>query len=342
MKNEKTRRQPGPAGENISKSLYHKGTVLDWLILVVVVLIAGVVIALSFGNTTTLATELSLNPYLVAGLVEILFASLLFIRGKQRALRRNVPLFLEIGYFVSLGFITAVNMYGLSKENPVIGPVVGLAISGAMWLMESVLVWLWTKSHEPHRKSMKERLREAEKQIREMKLIQKIEWMKWEAEKPDLALIRMARKADQKRRKVVGDELPAFFRQDQNEVFEQVPEVFEHKTEMFEQIPRLPEVFEQEPNVFEQESKTFEQESKVFEQETETFEQDRTDRTRMKEKPWMKPLLERIKEMVEEEGETPTIRQLMETVGTTQYKAGEALKVWNRLLVPSQSESKGA
>src|SRR5690606_29125468 len=116
-----------------------KRTVLDWTILCVVVAIAAVVILLSFTNTAKLAVELGLNEYLTAGLVELLFASLLFIRGRQRALQRNVPFFLSVGYFASLGFVTGVNMWGLAIENPTIGPIVGVAISLAMWLMESTL-----------------------------------------------------------------------------------------------------------------------------------------------------------------------------------------------------------
>jgi hypothetical protein len=197
--------------------LYHeikkKRTFLDWVMLFIVVAIAGIVIALSFHNTTKLARELSLDPYLTAGLVEILFGSLLFIRGKQRATQRNVPLFLSCGYFISLGFVTAVNMWGLAQENMIIGPVVGLAISGSMWLMETTLVWLWTSSHEPYQKSIRQRMREAKREIKEEKIIQRIEWMKWEARKPDLSLIRKARKAEEKRKEVVGDGLPEFFLQ---------------------------------------------------------------------------------------------------------------------------------
>src|SRR5699024_7012638 len=194
---------------------YHerKGrTLLDKLVLWVVVIIAGIVIALSFHNTSLLARELSLNPYLAAGLVEILFGSLLFIRGRQRALQRNVPLFLTIGYFVSLAFVTGVNMYGLFRENPFVGPVVGLAISGAMWLMESTMVWLWVDSHKPHQKSVRELEREAKKEIKKIKLMQRIEWMRWEAQKPDLSLIRKARMADEKRVEVVEKGLPEFFK----------------------------------------------------------------------------------------------------------------------------------
>lgn len=197
--------------------------------LIIVVAIAGIVIALSFHNTVKLANELKLNPYLTAGLVEILFGSLLFIRGKQRATQKNVPFFLTIGYFISLGFVTGVNMYGLAQENPVIGPVVGLAISGAMWLMENTLVWLWTASHKPHQKSLRERKREAKWEVKEMKEIQTIEWLKWEAQKPDLKLIRKARAAEEKRKEVVGDGLPEFFRQEIEPVKKIVAELEETK-----------------------------------------------------------------------------------------------------------------
>lgn len=188
-----------------------KRSLLDVVILGVVVVIALVVIALSFSNTRLLARELGLNEYLTAGLVEILFASLLFIRGRQRATRRNVPLFLSIGYFTSLGFVTGVNMYGLYQENTIVGPIVGGAISAAMWLMESVLVWLWVDSHRPHRKRMKELKREAKKQIEEIKLKQQLEWMIWEAQKPNLDLIIKARKAEEKRKEIEEEGLPEFF-----------------------------------------------------------------------------------------------------------------------------------
>jgi hypothetical protein len=100
-----------------------KRTTLDIIVLGLVVVIAFIAVALSFQNTMVLSKGLGLNPYLTAGLVEILFASLLFIRGRQRALQRNIPIFLEIGYFASLGFVTAVNMYGLSQKNLIIGSI---------------------------------------------------------------------------------------------------------------------------------------------------------------------------------------------------------------------------
>lgn len=190
-----------------------KRSFLDQAILVVVVVIATVVIGLSFQNTAKLATELNLNPFLTAGLVEMLFASLLFIRGRQRATQRVVPFFLSVGYFASLGFVSAINMWGLATENPTIGPIVGGAISAAMWLMESVLVWLWTASHEPHKKSAKELEREANREIKEIEILQKIEWRKWNAKKPSLDLIKLARREEEKRKAAEAKGMPTYFAQ---------------------------------------------------------------------------------------------------------------------------------
>lgn len=193
-----------------------KRTLIDWIVLGIVVIIAMVVIALSFSNTAKLAATLSLNPYLTAGLVEVLFGSLLFIRGRQRATQKNVPLFLDVGYFLSLGFVTGVNMWGLAQENALIGGIVGLTISGAMWLMETVLVWLWVDADKPSVKSIRDQMREAKRAIQEEKARQRIEWMQFEAQKLDLKLIKDARKAEQRRKEILEDGLPEFFQQHQS------------------------------------------------------------------------------------------------------------------------------
>ncbi|MBA4544609.1 hypothetical protein H1164_17415, partial [Thermoactinomyces daqus] len=195
--------------------LYHKRKWVDRGVFGVVVIIAGTVIGLSIHSTAMLAQTLHLNAYLMAGLVEILFTSLLFIRGRQRATQRNVPLFLNAGYFASLGFVTAVNMWGLAHSNPVIGPIVGVAISGAMWMMESCLVWLIVDSHKPYKKSIARMKREAKREIKEEKAIQWLEWQREEARKPDLALIKAARKAEERRKRVIGDGLPEYFTKNQ-------------------------------------------------------------------------------------------------------------------------------
>jgi hypothetical protein len=187
--------------------------VIDILILIAGILLAAVVIGLSFNNTAKFAEIFGVNPYLAAGVVEFLFALLLGIRGYQRATQRNVPLFIEVGYFCLFAIVTAVNMYGLGGIQPILGHIAGLVISGAMWLMETTLVWWLTKKDQPYTKSIRERMRDAKRDIQEEQAIQRIEWMKWEAKKPDLKLIKEARKFEEQRKKVIGDGLPEFFNQ---------------------------------------------------------------------------------------------------------------------------------
>ena len=73
--------------------------------------------------------------------------------------------------------------------------------------MESVLVWLWVDGHQPYHQSARGRMKEAKRAIREEKTIQLIEWMKYEAQKPDLKLIREVRKAEQERVGTVGENI---------------------------------------------------------------------------------------------------------------------------------------
>lgn len=205
----------------LMSTVYHDNennrTWIDWFMLGVVVAIAGTVIRLSFTNTAKLAATLGLDDVATAFLVEVLFASLLFIRSRQRATSRNVPLFLHLGYFISFGFVTGVNIWGLSQVNSEVGWAVGFAVSGAMWLMETTLVWLWVDSNKPHVKSVKEQMKEAAQAIKEEKARQRIKWMLYEAKKPDLKLIEEARKAEQHRAQICKDGVPEFFQQMQTD-----------------------------------------------------------------------------------------------------------------------------
>lgn len=173
---------------------------------------AGVIIYMSFGNTAKIAVLLGLPSLGTAFLVEFLFGLLLFLRSKQRALQRNVPIFLNLGYFIVFCIVTAVNMYGLSLKNPTLGSVAGITISGSMWLLESILVWLFTRSHEPYKKSLLRKKIEAFKEAWEMKTIQEIEWIKYDARRPNTKLVKKIRKKERKRKKIIGDDLPEFFR----------------------------------------------------------------------------------------------------------------------------------
>lgn len=194
--------------------MFNKRTGMDYVALVVVVAIAAVVIVLSYHSTEKLALSLGFPPLLTAGMIEMMFASLLFIRSRQRATRKNVPSFLEYGYWISLGFVTMVNIWGLiqiSTVHWIIAGIVALAISGSMWLMENVLVWLWVDADKPHVVTVKEQLEKVKRKIKEEKMLQQMEWMMHDAKKPDLRLIKEARRAEEKRKQVLEQGLPEYF-----------------------------------------------------------------------------------------------------------------------------------
>lgn len=174
-------------------------------------------ILLSFGQTKEVAkfvgAESPLHQAAFSIILEGLFAFTLLTRADQRAQGLHVPLFLNIAYYGLLGAITAINISVLYKHNPVFGPFVGVIIAGTMLYAEKLFVWKSTEANKPARKKPRELMREAKREIKEEKIMQRIEWLKWEAQKPDLKLIRMARKAEEKRKEVVGDGLPEFFLQ---------------------------------------------------------------------------------------------------------------------------------
>lgn len=170
------------------------------------------IISLSANNTMKFAGMLGLPKFASMCLVEIAFALLLILRAWQRAHGLNVPLLLNLGYFGIFCLLTTVNVYGLYLKNPTYGPWGGLAISGLMWLFENILVWLFTKSNQPYRKGILKQYFDAIRQAWEQKMIQKIAWVKFDSQRPDLALVKQVRKAEKKRKKVIGDEgLPRFF-----------------------------------------------------------------------------------------------------------------------------------
>src|SRR5690606_40460077 len=186
-------------------------SIIDWIVLGVVVMIAGSVISLSYTNTQKLAIVLGLNPILTGVIVEVVFGWLLFIRSRQRATTKNVPWFLHLGYFCSFLFVTSVNMWGLAQANDWIGCIVGVVISCTMWLMETILVWLWVDADKPHTPSARDLKKEAKRLIKEEKTRQEIAWMLYEAAKPNLDLIEQAREAEQRRQTVCGKGIPIFY-----------------------------------------------------------------------------------------------------------------------------------
>jgi hypothetical protein len=187
-----------------------------WVIRIItifaVALNAFMIIKLSIGNTMKFAAMLGLPPKEAMFLVEAAFALLLALRAIQRSLRLNIPILLHLGYFGVFCLLTIVNVYGLYLKNPTYGPWGGLAISALMWLFENILVWLFTKSNQPYEKNILRKYLDTIKQAWEQKMLQKIAWVKFNSQRPDLGLVKQVRRAEKRREKVIGDEeLPEFF-----------------------------------------------------------------------------------------------------------------------------------
>jgi hypothetical protein len=230
----------------MTTEVYHKPkmSITHKLAIGLTILNAAVIIYLSFGNTAMFAESLGLPPLGAAFLVEVLFGLLLFLRARQRAMKLKVPMFLHLGYFVVFCLVTAVNMYGLSLNNSDYGGVAGLAISGSMWLLETILVWLFTKSHEPYRKSIWRQKWEALREAWEMRMIQEIRWIKYDAERADLKLVKKVRREEKRRKKVIGDDLPEFFLIEPEPIEELVAELKETEPITVIQEPEMEPVVE--------------------------------------------------------------------------------------------------
>jgi hypothetical protein len=196
-----------------------KRTWVDWLVLIAVVGIAVLVILTSFHNTSKLAHVLEMPPGLMATVVEVAYGTFLFLRARQRALNLHTPIFLHVLYYITFGMVTAVNMWGLYIVHHAWGIVIGGTISFLMWGFETTLVWLWTRSREPYRKGFVKRIFDlignrikAMIEALEEREVQNLAWIKYDAKRSSLKLIKKVRRAEEKRKKVIGDEeLPEFF-----------------------------------------------------------------------------------------------------------------------------------
>lgn len=214
---------------------------------------AAVIIGLSFGQTKEFVAKAgATNIFHQIGFavgIEILFGFTLLTRSNQRAQRKNVPLFLNVAYIGLLGSITFINMSVLYEIHPVAGPFLGALITGTMVYVESLFVWINVDADRPARKTPKQLMREAKREIEEEKIIQKIEYLKWKAKKPDLSLIKMARRDEEKRRRIETGKSWLSWPWKESIEEKELPEYFRRKPEPTPEIEAEPvePVIVQEP-----------------------------------------------------------------------------------------------
>ena len=211
-------------------------------------------IGLSYGQTKEMAAIVGAeNPAHQASfsiILEGLFAFTLLTRADQRAQGLHVPLFLHVAYFGLLGSITAINISVLYKYHPVAGPFIGMVIAGTMLYTERLFVWKNTEANKPAKKKPRDMLKEAEREIEEEQVMQKIEYLKHEARKPSLKLIKRARKDQHKRRRIEQGKSILPWRKDEEQG---LPEYFRQKKDPIQELIEInreskPKVVEVEPD----------------------------------------------------------------------------------------------
>lgn len=169
-------------------------------------LFIAVNILLSFGQTKEVAefvgAETPIHKAAFSIILEGLFAFTLLTRADQRAQGLHVPLFLNVAYYGLLGSITAINISVLYRHHPIFGPPLGLLIACTMLYVEKLFVWKSTEADKPAQKKLKDMLKEAKQEIKEEQVMQEIEYLKYEARRPSLKLIKRARKDQRKRKRI--------------------------------------------------------------------------------------------------------------------------------------------
>lgn len=218
---------------------------------------AAVIIGLSFGQTKEFAAKVGATNFFhqlaFAIAIEVLFAYTLLTRANQRAQRKNVPLFLNVAYVGLLGAITIINMSVLYEAHKIAGPFLGILITGTMLYVENLFVWYATESDQPAKKAPKQLLREAKKEIKEEEILQLIEYMKYEARKPSLSLIKRARRDEKKRKRIETGQsfwpwskseegLPEYFRKEKPNLEEVIAEELRKTEPQTVEVDPEPEV----------------------------------------------------------------------------------------------------
>jgi hypothetical protein len=172
--------------------------------------VALTLVTISFESTSRIAAKVGVPAAPLLALVEIPFILLLLIRAFQQAYRRDNPTWLAIGYFGSFALVTAVNMYGLSLTGGMLGVIMGICLSGMMFLMDKLFVWLILDSGKPHQQSARQMIREAQEIAKLNRTKELVKYIHWKSDQPDLSLIELTRKDAEKRAKVMEGGVPEY------------------------------------------------------------------------------------------------------------------------------------
>jgi hypothetical protein len=200
--------------------------------------VALTLVTISFESTSRIAAKVGIPALPLLALVEIPFILLLLIRAFQQAYRRDNPTWLAVGYFGSFSLVTAVNMYGLSLTGGMLGVIMGLCLSGMMFLMDKLFVWLILDSGKPHQQTARQMLKEANDIAKLNQTKELVKYIHWKSDQPALALIELTRKDAEKRAKVMEGDVPEYIQKllDEKNQPSQIIEAEEIQTEVVEPI----------------------------------------------------------------------------------------------------------
>ena len=287
----------------------------EWIMSGIVAINALLLAASSFMNTTFLADILKIPPELAIGFIDLQFVTLLVIRKIQEARGYRVAWFVSLTYWFAVAVLGAVSTYGLYKRAGKIGILAGVVLVISLVAMDNIFAWLLSdKSRIKAKTPLWKRFYNEWKERIELRAIQYLEWKRHEASKPSLSLIKKARKADEKRKKIEADGLPEFFLQREDPVEKIVAEL--HETQ-----PKTVDVQESEEV----------KEVVPFRRQI-GFHMERTDEKPKSPAPLFQPNMEARKEAIEtakrlqkELGRLPKQRELIES-GISEYYAKWARK----------------
>jgi hypothetical protein len=297
-------------------------------------LFIAVNILLSFGQTKEVAefvgAETPIHKAAFSIILEGLFAFTLLTRADQRAQGLHVPLFLNVAYYGLLGSITAINISVLYRHHPIFGPPLGLLIACTMLYVEKLFVWKSTEADKPAQKKLKDMLKEAKQEIKEEQVMQEIEYLKYEARRPSLKLIKRARKDQRKRKRIEqGKSILSVILPWRKNEEQGLPEYFLQKKDPIKEI--VAELHETQPKTVDVQDQKEAKELVPFRRQI-GFHMERTDEKPKSPAPLFQPNMEARKEAIEtakrlqkELGRLPKQRELIES-GISEYYAKWARK----------------
>lgn len=194
----------------------------EWIMSGLVAVNAVLLAASAFLNTSYIANLLKIPAWLAIGFIDLQFVTLLIIRKIQEARRYKVSWIVSMTYWFTVAVLGVVSTFGFYTRGGKIGIIAGFVLVISLVAMDNIFAWVLSdKSQIEAKKPLWKRFFDEWKERIEIRVVQYLEWKRYEAGKPSTRLIKKARKTQEKRKKIESEGLPDFFLQ-KNEPIEQI------------------------------------------------------------------------------------------------------------------------